>query len=159
MDTTLGEAFYDLTKVVRLIKQRRAIDRPHLPPGVIGTMLQIEATGASGCHAKDLAARTGLDPSTVSRAVAGLVGHGLVERRADPDDKRATVLALTPAGRSALAEAQDWYRDVLERALADWHPDERAALTAALGRLVNDLEKTLIPENDPSHLEAMEAAR
>ena len=35
------------------------------------------------------------DPSTVSRQVAALVKDGLLERRADPDDGRASLLVLT----------------------------------------------------------------
>ena len=37
------------------------------------------------------------DPSTVSRQVAALVKDGLLERRADPDDGRASLLVLTDA--------------------------------------------------------------
>src|SRR5262245_11500612 len=45
-----------------------------------------------------LAAAVHSDPSTVSRQVAALVRDGLVERRADQDDGRASLLAATPAG-------------------------------------------------------------
>jgi DNA-binding MarR family transcriptional regulator len=59
----------------------------------------------TGCRSSDLAARAGLDPSTVSRAVAGLVTQGLVTREADPHDGRATLLVVTPAGHAALSDA------------------------------------------------------
>ena len=84
-----------------------------------------------------------LGPSTVSRAVATLVSHGLVERRPDPSDKRAHVLALTPDGRTALADTYDWYAGVLARALAGWTPDEVAAFNAALHRFTRDIEVAL----------------
>src|SRR5207249_2610885 len=38
------------------------------------------------------------DPSTISRQVAALVRAGLVERRADPEDGRASLLAATETG-------------------------------------------------------------
>nr|WP_246381142.1 MarR family transcriptional regulator [Micromonospora jinlongensis] len=108
---------------------------------------------SSDCHARDLADRTRLDASTVSRSVAALVAHGLVERRPDPSDKRATFLAVTPAGRAALADSHRWYGEVLARALADWTPDEVAALSAALGRFTGDIEVAL-GNNDNDNLEA-----
>ncbi|MCX4471829.1 MarR family protein [Micromonospora sp. MW-13] len=145
METTareLGMRMYDLLKSIRMIKQRRADDRPAVPLGLVGMLVQLDQH-PTGCHARELAVRTGLDPSTVSRAVASLVSHALVERRADPADRRATWLAVTSAGKAALADAHGWYGELLERALADWTPGEVAALCAALGRFTRDLEVAL----------------
>ncbi|WP_433262022.1 MarR family winged helix-turn-helix transcriptional regulator [Actinosynnema sp. CS-041913] len=145
MDTSphhgeLVERLRELLKVVRLVRHQRT-GYPSVPTGLVGTLTLIDQ--ASGCHAKELARRTGLDPSTVSRAVAALVAHGLVERRADPRDGRASVLAVTDAGHVALAEAQRWYDDLMDRALAHWTPAEVEALTSALGRLNTDVEGAL----------------
>ncbi|PSL51791.1 DNA-binding MarR family transcriptional regulator [Saccharothrix carnea] len=137
----LEDRVRDLLRVVRMVRQR-----PHpLPPGLIGTLGLIDRAGAhpSGCHAKELAARAGLDPSTVSRAVAALVAHGLVERRADPADGRASILVVTERGRAALADAREFYDRLLGRALADWSTEEVEALTTALGRLTTDIEGAL----------------
>ncbi|MFF4890918.1 MarR family winged helix-turn-helix transcriptional regulator [Micromonospora chersina] len=133
----------DLLTGVRLLKQRRADDRPAVPPGLVGLLRHIDRGADTGCHARDLAERSRLDPSTVSRAVAALVADGLVDRRADPEDRRASHLTVTPAGRAALTEAYDWYGGVLARALADWTPGEVAALSTALARLTRDLEVAL----------------
>lgn len=145
MDTAtreLGTRLHDLLKGVRLLKQRRAHARPAIPLGLVGLLRHIDA-GSPGCHARDLAERTRLDPSTVSRALATLVADGLVERQADPTDRRATQLTVTDAGRAALVDTQDWYGAVLTRALTDWAPDEVAALSTALGRFTRDLEVAL----------------
>ncbi|KAB1907201.1 MarR family winged helix-turn-helix transcriptional regulator [Micromonospora sp. AMSO31t] len=146
MDATSRELvarLQDLLTGVRLLKQRRADDRPAVPPGLVGLLRHIDGDGVTGCHARDLAERSRLDPSTVSRAVAALVADGLVDRRADPQDRRASHLTITPAGRAAMTEAYDWYGGVLSRALADWTPGEVAALSAALARLTRDLEVAL----------------
>ncbi|WP_433287919.1 MarR family winged helix-turn-helix transcriptional regulator [Micromonospora sp. CA-244673] len=146
MDATSRELvarLQDLLTGVRVLKQRRADDRPAVPPGLVGLLRHIDRDGATGCHARDLAERSRLDPSTVSRAVAALVADGLVDRRTDPQDRRASHLTLTPAGRAAMTEAYDWYGGVLSRALADWTPGDVAALSAALGRLTRDLEVAL----------------
>src|SRR3954451_18028246 len=98
----------DLVKFVRQLRQHRSDRRPAVPTGLLGTLMHIES-GPPGCHAKELAVGSGLDQSTVSRAVAALVAHGLVERRTDPTDKRSSILAVTPAGQAALDEGRAWY--------------------------------------------------
>ncbi|WP_328850071.1 MarR family transcriptional regulator [Micromonospora globbae] len=138
----LVRRMHDFLRSVRLVKQRRADEQPRVPLGAVGILAQIDRL-AAGCHARELAMRAQLDPSTVSRAIATLVSHGLVERRPDPSDKRAHVLALTPDGRTALADTYDWYAGVLARALAGWTPDEVAAFNAALHRFTRDIEVAL----------------
>ncbi|GAB2962237.1 MarR family winged helix-turn-helix transcriptional regulator [Saccharothrix stipae] len=137
----LEDRVRDLLKVVRMVKQRRH----RLAPGLIGALSLIDRAGAtpSGCHAKELAARAGLDPSTVSRTVAALVANGLVERRADPGDGRVGILVVTERGHAELAAARDWYDELLCRALAHWSPEEVEALTESLGRLTTDVEGAL----------------
>jgi len=160
----------DLMKVVRLLKQQREGLRPGMPAGMVGILMIIDQLGGSaddgchGCHAKELAHRAGLDQSTVSRSVAALVSHGLVDRVPDPADKRASILAVTPAGRQALAEARDWFEGVLARALKEWRDDEIDVLTASLGRFVTDLDSALrtdrlTPEKLPNDKILMENTR
>ena len=98
-----------------------------------------ERTTAGGCHGKDLAARSALDPSTVSRAGSALVRLGLVRRTADPSDGRASVLELSDHGHAALADIYRWYDDRLGEALAGWSPQELTAFGAMLRRFSNDV--------------------
>jgi DNA-binding MarR family transcriptional regulator len=142
----LSVELHDLLKAVRLIKQHRASAQPTLPAATVGLLMQID-TLASECHARELAAHAGLDPSTVSRAVATLVAQGLVERRADPVDGRASLLVVTPAGRAALDEANAWFGTLLDQALAGWTADDRLALSATLHRLAHDIDVTLTSSN------------
>jgi DNA-binding MarR family transcriptional regulator len=145
-------ALRDLGKNIRIIKQRRAGSRSAVPAGTVSLLMHIDEHPA-GCQGRELAARTGLDPSTISRAVASLVVNGLVERRADPADGRASVLVLTAAGTAALSDAHRWFGEVLDRALVDWTPDEVSALCTALGRFVRAIEQSL------RHHDTLEAAR
>lgn len=137
----LVERLRGLMQVVRRLKQESASRYVGVPTGLVATLTLIDRS--TGCHAKELARRTGLDQSTVSRSVGTLVAHGFVERRADPADGRASVLAVTDAGHAVLDQARDWYDDLLSRALAHWDPAEVDALNAALGRLTADVEATL----------------
>jgi DNA-binding MarR family transcriptional regulator len=64
----------------------------------------IETVEAEPIRLSDLADRLGVSPPTASRAVDGLVEHGLLERRPDPDDRRAVRITLTVEGRAIVEE-------------------------------------------------------
>jgi DNA-binding MarR family transcriptional regulator len=85
---------------------------------------------AEACHA---------DPSTVSRQVAELVRRGLVRREADPSDGRASLLALTDAGRAACEQVRALRRQLLATAVHGWTDEELATLAGLLGRFNADL--------------------
>jgi DNA-binding MarR family transcriptional regulator len=159
----LGARLSDVERSLRLLKQQWTGAGPtgH-PVGSIGLLRHID-DASTGCHGRELSVRTGLDPSTISRAVAALVAAGLVERRADPSDGRASVLALTTAGREALTGAHLWVGEVLDRALSGWTPDEVAALSSALGRFADDIARSTrhpdIRHTDIRHTDTLEAAR
>ena len=148
----LGVQVHHLARCLRLIKQAWAAERSIVPLGAADMLMRI-AQSPRGCHGRELAAGTSLDQSTVSRVVRSLVAHEFVERRADPDDGRATVLVLTTAGRTALAASHAWYEQLLTRALADWTEAELTALRDTLDRFSHDIEHAL------GHHEHLEAAR
>ncbi|RKT71212.1 MarR family transcriptional regulator [Saccharothrix variisporea] len=83
------------------------------------------------------------DPSTVSRQVATLVKEGWVERRADPDDGRASVLAVTDAGQRLLEERRAQRNQAIARMLADWSEGDLAAFIDYFERFVGNYEKAL----------------
>ena len=87
-----------------------------------------------------LAECTHSDPSTVSRQVAALVGNGLLERRADPVDGRASLLVLTPKADEVLAEHDEIRLDFFARTLQNWTPDELEQFAARLARFTSDYE-------------------
>lgn len=85
-------------------------------------------------RASALAESTQLDPSTVSRQVAALVRDGLVERRADPHDGRASLLHPTDLG----LERYDRHRSTRDthyrEMLKDWSERERTEFSDYLAR-------------------------
>jgi len=144
----------DVLKAVRLMKNDQPPRHTAVLSGNLGVLAKIDDIGSdTGCHSKDLAAHCALDPSTISRAVASLVRTGLVRRTADPDDGRASVLALTPRGREVLADTTDWYDERLAGALRDWTVQDLNTLAAMLQRFSDDV----IARFDPNH--TLEAAR
>jgi DNA-binding MarR family transcriptional regulator len=62
---------------------------------------------------------------TVTALADGLVAAGLAARIRDPDDRRVVRLALTDAGRAALAKADRAYADRLAPVLAELTDPDR----------------------------------
>ena len=60
-------------------------------------LLEIEDLGEPTMS--ELAAKVGLDTSTVTRTTDGLVERGQVERRRSAEDRRVVTVCLTPKGR------------------------------------------------------------
>jgi len=76
--------------------------------------------------------------SVVSDIVTGLEGKGLLAREPDPDDRRRTLVWLTPAGFDTLdRDRQVLSTDLLTEAGARLPPDQRAALVAGLRALLD----------------------
>lgn len=83
----------------------------------------------------EIARRLMVSAPVITRQAAALVDAGLVERRADPSDRRSVRLALTPRGRRRVRAMR---RELLAAAgelLAPLPEDERATLAAALDQL------------------------
>ncbi|GAB3869434.1 hypothetical protein GCM10029964_001670 [Kibdelosporangium lantanae] len=83
------------------------------------------------------------DPSTISRQVAALVKDGLVERRADPADGRASLLAVTDKGRQLLEERHQRKSCSTARMLAHWPAEDRERFVELLERFVADHERNI----------------
>jgi DNA-binding MarR family transcriptional regulator len=79
-----------------------------------------------------LAELEAMNPTMLSRVVAGLHERGLVTRAADPSDRRATVVTASAAGRAQLLDIQRARAAVLGRELEALHPEQREILLAAL---------------------------
>src|ERR1700749_850428 len=75
-------------------------------------------------RASALASSVHSDLSTVSRQAAALVSRGLLERQADQLDGRASLLAVTGAGRAAIAEHERGRQAFFDEGLAGWTPRE-----------------------------------
>ncbi|MEV6299752.1 MarR family transcriptional regulator [Actinoplanes sp. NPDC051861] len=96
----------------------------------------------------DLAELKQADPSTVSRQVAQLVKAGLARREADPEDGRASRLAVTPAGDAAVERLRAVRVALLAEALSDW-PAERIATFTTLFEEFNTSIEALL-RTDPT---------
>ncbi|MEU0882876.1 MarR family transcriptional regulator [Lentzea sp. NPDC005914] len=131
--------------MVRLNKMHAQVAHQMAKQGMDKSAFVLLATlsGLGECRSSNLAEAVLSDPSTVSRQVAGLVKDGLVERRADPADGRASVLAVTEAGRKLIIDRRRQRNEAIERMFDSW-PDEDFKIFAELfERFVQDYERTV----------------
>ena len=89
----------------------------------------------SPMRASALAARLGIGPSALSRQLADLEQLGLVVRTPDPQDGRASLLALSDKGQARLAEAYERRAETLRTLLADWTESEAEAAASSVRNL------------------------
>jgi DNA-binding MarR family transcriptional regulator len=89
----------------------------------------------------ELAACLHADTSTVSRQVTTLVDAGLVERTVDPDDRRATTLQLTAAGRDVFTAMKADRDRMLTSVLSDWPEPDVADFVRLLTRFNDDFDE------------------
>src|SRR3954454_17998395 len=80
-----------------------------------------------------------LDASTVSRHVSALQVSGHLTRTGDPDDRRASRIAVTASGEALLRDALAARGHVLDEALAGWPAADRETLATLLARLAEDM--------------------
>lgn len=81
-----------------------------------------------------LAEAVGLDRTVVTYLLDGLVAAGLVERQADPADRRARRIVLTPSGTSRLADFQERLRQVERHVFQSLDEQDTAQLRLLLDR-------------------------
>lgn len=128
------EVLAALASIVRTT--RRQVD-PHLDQGQHWLLRTLHLQ--PGQRATGLAESSGLDPSTVSRHLRQLEDDGRVRREADPIDRRAQLLYLTPEGEATVAESLARRRRLLLDRLYQWDPADVAQLARLLTRLADDL--------------------
>lgn len=86
----------------------------------------------------ELATRLGIVPRSATSVVDDLEAAHLVARHPDPDDRRAILVTLTPAGTEVLTTIRRTRRDAMVTLVARLTPEEQATLHQLLTRLAQD---------------------
>jgi MarR family transcriptional regulator for hemolysin len=92
-----------------------------------------------GLKQTELADMLDLQPISLTRLLDSLCANGLIERRADPDDRRAKRLFLTPAARPLLDRLGDLAEELMGTALAGLDQRDSKALLAQLATIKDNL--------------------
>jgi DNA-binding MarR family transcriptional regulator len=93
-----------------------------------------------------MAAGLGISRGWASRVAEDLVARGRASRETDPDDRRVVRLRLTERSLAEIERAYRWRGDVVETALAEHGPGERAAIRRFLRRVTAGLAGEASPE-------------
>lgn len=105
-----------------------------LTPRGWGALSVLDKEGA--ITQQQLGAFIGMDPSTMVATIDELEAQGLVERRRNPQDRRAHALHITPKGRRTLSQGRKVARRAQEELLAPLGTEERDQLHDLLLALV-----------------------
>lgn len=125
------------------LRSHRVVDRMMKGQGVslarakLLTFIAKDGTARSA----DIGVAFGFSPRTVTEAIDALERDGLVQRTADPADRRTKRLIVTPAGEAALAASQPARQKFLEEIFGRLSADERAALSSVLRKMNDRLEQ------------------
>jgi MarR family transcriptional regulator for hemolysin len=96
-----------------------------------------------GLKQSDLAEDLDIQPITLTRLVDRLCDNGLIERRADPNDRRAKRLYLTPAARPLLDRISNEVEELAERVLAGLDPLAVESVLTQLGLARENLRQAI----------------
>jgi DNA-binding MarR family transcriptional regulator len=127
-----------LARLIRLIDRAAAARGDDLDRPSFMLLHTLVCLGPSRVTA--LAGAVHSDPSTVSRQAAHLVGLGLVKRRADPDDGRASLLAITDAGTALLARARQRRDERIATIVESWPQTDREQFADLIDRFTAGYE-------------------
>jgi MarR family transcriptional regulator for hemolysin len=96
-----------------------------------------------GLKQSDLADDLDIQPITLTRLVDRLCDNGLIERRPDPNDRRAKRLYLTPAARPLLDRISEQVEELAETVLAGVDTKATAILLTQLGLARENLRRAI----------------
>jgi DNA-binding MarR family transcriptional regulator len=97
-----------------------------------------------------LAADFALSPHSITDIVDGLERLGLAERRPDPVDRRAKLVAITDAGRTALDAANATWERLLTQIFGSLSQGDRETLLRLLGSLDEAAEQLIAAPGAPA---------
>jgi DNA-binding MarR family transcriptional regulator len=126
---------HDLARLMRIVARMRQ----HSDMAVAYVLGLLMEKGPQ--RVGEIAQALGTDPSTVSRKVAALVDAGLVERRVDPDDGRAHLLAATALGERTCVEGRRHRIDLVTAVLSEWPEESRLQLAELLARFADGMQE------------------
>ena len=133
----IAAAVIDLVRQFSSIKSR-VVSGPEADHSPMFLLVKLAKHGPS--RASDLAELVCADPSTVSRQVSSLVKSGLLERRSDPDDGRASILVPTALGLEKVAAYGRRRAAVMQPVIADWSAQDRIDLLRLIRKYTEGIE-------------------
>jgi DNA-binding MarR family transcriptional regulator len=126
----------DIARMARRLRQEAGAD---LSPSQTAALATIERHGP--LTPSELATRERVQRPTVTRVLARLEEAGLIQRAADPEDRRSSLVTVSADGASLLAVARSRKDLYLARRLESLDADDRATLDRAAAILERMLQE------------------
>jgi DNA-binding MarR family transcriptional regulator len=120
-------------RLSRRLRSTPAAREAGLTPSKSSVLLSVVRQGSLRLSA--LAETEGINPTMLSRIVAGLVEAGLLERSSDADDRRAAWVASTAEGRRLAERIRRERTAAVDAALTELSPGDRQLIEASLPAL------------------------
>jgi MarR family transcriptional regulator for hemolysin len=111
---------------------------------------------SEGLKQSELAEILDLQPISLTRLLDRLAENGLIERRPDPNDRRAKRLYLTPAARPLLVELADLGQEMMATVLEGFDDKADTRLLRDLATMKDNL-RTAINGDNAQHANPTEA--
>ncbi len=109
-----------------------------------GQFRALDAVAGHGpCAVRELALAMGLEPSSVTRALARLEAEGWIEKNRSPHDQREVLVGLTAAGRAQHRYFVDRAFEVYQEIFVVFSGQERILLADLLERMLKSTEAVL----------------
>jgi DNA-binding MarR family transcriptional regulator len=126
----------DISRMARRLRQEAGAS---LSPSQTAALVTIERHGP--LTPSELAERERVQRPTVTRVLARLEEAGLVDRAADPQDRRSSLVSISDDGRALLETARARKDAFLARRIDALEPADREALERAAAILERMLER------------------
>ncbi len=120
-------------RLSRRLRSTPAAREAGLTPSKSSVLLSVVRSGSLRLSA--LAEVEAINPTMLSRIVAGLVDTGLLERTSDPEDRRAAWVNATAEGRQLAERIRRERTDAVNSALRKLSNDDRRLIEAGLPAL------------------------
>ena len=147
MNETVATPIQDLTEraarlrlaITRTARRMRQEAGTELGPSAVSALATIERVGP--LTPSELAKHERIQRPTATRVLARLAEEGLVERTADPTDRRCSIVTITAEGRALLKRLRSRKNAYLARRMRKLPDDDVATLERAAEILERVLEE------------------
>ena len=128
-DESLAEAFWSVARRLRHLTHE-TLEPIGITPGQSRAVAVLMRHGVM--RLSELSEHLRIAPRSTTEVVDGLQERGLVERRPDPADRRATLVALTDAGQATAGAIRAARHAEAERFFAGLDAEDRETLARIL---------------------------
>ncbi len=142
-------ALFDLQRLVRQFVDKEAsrYGTTRAQWAVLSKLARSE-----GLKQAELAELMDIQPISLTRLIDRLCDSGLIERRPDPNDRRANRLYLLPAAQPVLKSLAERRADIMRVALGEMSVADARRLVAQLDTVKDNIRKAIQAQDD-RHLE------